>query len=289
MTTSAQECRLQTADGHTISALHYPALAPRGAVLIPPAMGIPQDYYRAFSEWLVQQGHAVLTLDYRGMGHSRREPLRGLEATVFTWAEQDVRAALDELVRLYPGLPITWIGHSLGGQIMPLVPGHERVSKIITIACGSGYWKENSPPLKRRVWLLWFGVAPLTMPLFGYFPGKMFQMVGDLPRGVMTQWRRWCLHPDYIMGIEGSTVRPLFDAVTLPLTSLSFSDDEFMSAHNTESLHSFYRHARKKMIRLSPDSVGLTRIGHFGFFRKGMAKALWEPYLLPELATTRQA
>jgi hypothetical protein len=38
------------------------------------------------------------------------------------------------------------------------------------------------------------------------------------------------------------------------------------------------------MRRLTPDEVGVTRIGHFGFFRAEMQRPLWEARLRPELA-----
>ena len=36
--------------------------------------------------------------------------------------------------------------------------------------------------------------------------------------------------------------------------------------------------------RLSPDEVGLPRIGHFGFFRASAQESLWEGRLRKELA-----
>lgn len=272
-------------DGHVLAARYYrPAQFARGAVLIVPAMGVPQSYYTPFAGWLAGQGYHVMTFDYRGMGESLQGALRDVEADVMTWARLDVAAVLQKLTDRSEGLPLTWIGHSLGGQILPFVPGHERVARMITVGTGSGYWRENSPPLRRRVWLLWFVVAPATMPVFGYFPGSRFNMVGDLPRGVMTQWRRWCLHPEYAVGVEGETVRRQYAQVTLPIVSLSFTDDEFMSARNTESIHGFYVGAPREMVRLSPATVGVKRIGHFGFFRREMQQPLWEKYLLPWLA-----
>jgi predicted alpha/beta hydrolase len=71
--------------------------------------------------------------------------------------------------------------------------------------------------------------------------------------------------------------------VQTPLTSLSFTDDEMMSARNTESLHSFYTGTPKSMRRIAPSEVGADRIGHFGFFREAFAPTLWADYLLPEL------
>jgi predicted alpha/beta hydrolase len=122
------------------------------------------------------------------------------------------------------------------------------------------------------------------LPLVGYFPGRRLRLVGDLPRAVMAQWRRWCLHPQYAIGVEGEAVRAQFASLTTPIVSLSFTDDEFMSARNIESLHDFFSAAPKQMIRLTPAEVGEPRIGHFGFFRARLKETLWRPYLLPALA-----
>jgi hypothetical protein len=62
---------------------------------------------------------------------------------------------------------ITWLGHSLGGQILGLVPNRDRISKMITIACGSGYWLENPVGLRLRVWWLWYVAAPLSVRMLG--------------------------------------------------------------------------------------------------------------------------
>lgn len=260
----------------------------RGAVLICGAMGVPQRFYEPLATWLAARGFVVLTFDYRGMGLSRSGPLRAVRANIETWAEIDTRAALLALAARADGLPISWVGHSLGGQIVPFLPEplrrEHRVEKIVTVATGSGYWRENSPELRRRVWLFWFGAVPLTTPLLGYFPGKRLGMVGDLPRGVIEQWRRWCLDPSYAVGAEGERVRTLFSAVETPMTSLSFTDDEMMSDRNIASIHGFFTQANPKMVRLSPGDVGADKIGHFGFFRRERA-GLWGSHLLPELAS----
>lgn len=256
----------------------------RGAVLIVPAMGCAQKFYSALAVWLADHGWLAVTFDFRGMGASRRGSLRGFQADIMDWARLDCAAVLNAVAQRAPGLPLTWIGHSLGGQILPFVPGKERIDKVITVAAGSGYWRENAPQLRLIVWLLWFFIVPVSLPLFGYFPGRRLRMVGDLPRGVMSQWRRWCLHAEYAAGAEGAAARASYASVQTPMVSLSFSDDEMMSARNIESLHSFYTGARPSMKRISPEEAGVTRIGHFGFFRKEFRHTLWPKYLLPELA-----
>jgi predicted alpha/beta hydrolase len=270
-----------TADGQRIAArFFHPEATPKGAVLIVPAMGCTQRYYEPFARWLASQDFTVATFDYRGTGLSRNGTLRGFRADIIDWAQLDCAAMIEAL----PERPLYWIGHSLGGQILPLVPNRERVAKAITIATGSGYWRENSPRIRPMAWWLWFVIAPLALRVCGYFPGKALRKVGDLPKGVMQQWRRWCLDPEYAVGAEGETVRAQYAAVRTPIVSLSFADDEMMSARNTESIHGFYSGAQRKMKRIAPQDIGARRIGHFGFFRSSFENTLWRAHLLPELA-----
>ncbi len=271
----------QAADGFTLHGqLYGDPGACHAALLIVPAMGVPQRFYAAFAEWLAAQGHAVFTFDYRGMGASRpaqmKHSLRGLGADINTWAEQDTSAALAWLdAQVSRQTPIHWLGHSLGGQIFGMVPNRDRVSRVVTIGVGTGYWLRNAAKARAYVWWLWFVMAPLAMRLYGYFPGKRLRKVGDLPLGVMAQWRRACLNRDYLVGVGGEKMRSDYAAITTPMLSLSFTDDEYMSARNTTDMHAFYAAAPRDMRRIAPQDVGAKRIGHFGFFRQRFAPTLW--------------
>jgi predicted alpha/beta hydrolase len=271
----------KTTDGFALQGRWYgDAASCHSAVLIVPAMGVPQRFYADFAEWLVSQGHAVMSFDYRGMGESRPAPmkasLRGLQANITTWAEQDTSAALSWLdARVSKPTPIHWLGHSLGGQIFGMVPNRDRVSRVVTIGVGTGYWLRNAAKARAYVWWLWFVAAPLAMKLYGYFPGKRLRKVGDLPLGVMQQWRRACLNRDYLVGVGGAKMRADYAAITTPILSLSFTDDEYMSARNTADMHAFYASAPRDMRRIAPQDIGERRIGHFGFFRQRFAPTLW--------------
>jgi predicted alpha/beta hydrolase len=276
------EALVLTADGSPLAVTTFgDATSARAGVLIVPAMGVDQRYYAPFASWLADQGYFVVSFDYRGMGGSRperfRRSLRGFEADVVTWATRDVPAMVDFVARETAGRPLLWVGHSLGGQILGLVPNRDRVRAMLTVACGSGYWRENSVRLRAYVWWLWFVTVPLAIRLFGYFPGRRLKKIGDLPAGVMRQWRRWCLDREYVVGAQGEAARRDYAAVTMPILSLSFTDDEYMSARNIESIHGFYAAAPREMRRLDPRDIGEKRIGHFGFFRRRFAEKLW-PY-----------
>ena len=62
----------------------------------------------------------------------------------------------------------------------------------------------------------------------------------------MLQWRRWCLNPDYRVGEGGAPLRARYASVRFPILSLSITDDELMTARNTESLHGFYASAPRR-------------------------------------------
>jgi predicted alpha/beta hydrolase len=268
-----------------------PKNTPKGHIIIAPAMGVSQSFYQALANWLSQQGYTVTTFDYRGMGASRHKALGDYELNILSWATQDCSAVLAKVIAQVKkrqqtqeqDLPIIWLGHSLGGQIFPLIKQIEQVSKIITIASGTGYWKQNAPALRRKAPIFWYLIVPLLTSLYGYFPGKKFGMVGDLPKQVIYQWRRWCLHPEYCVGVESAEVRQQYSQLQMRLTSLCFSDDEMLSQQNMHNLHALFGTSHKQLKFYTPEQVGVKRIGHLGFFRKQFKDTLWPQILLPEL------
>ena len=143
------------------------------------------------------------------------------------------------------------------------------------MAAGSGYWRDNAPQLKRIVLYFWHVLVPLGVALAGYFPGKRIGKVGDLPRGVVMQWRRWCMHPRYHVGAEGEHVRRQFESVRFPVVALSMTDDELMTERGTHVLVDCYANAPRRVERIAPADVQVRRIGHFGFFRPQFEPTLW--------------
>ncbi len=269
---------VSAADGHSI-ATRYFAPSPsalRCTVVIAPAMGVPQRFYADFARWLAAHGAAVLTFDYRGTGASlpAKASAKDVETDLKRWAELDCAVMVEEAERLHPGVPIFWIGHSVGAQLFGLIPNHARVKAMMSIAAGSGYWRYNARPLRYYVLWLWLVVVPVAVRVTGYFPGKKLRMVGDLPHGVVTQWRAWCLSERY-MGDEGAVIRDLLAAVRTPITAMSIQDDEMMTLHGTRALFDLYSSANVTLRRLRPRELGVPSIGHFGFFRARGREKLW--------------
>ena len=254
---------------------YEPAGTPRASVVIGGAMGVRQSFYEPFAQWLSQQGLRVWTFDYRGSGDSRGDvPLREVDADLFDWA-RDYEAVIDAAKAVAPDAPLYLLGHSLGAQLPGFLQRPEQVDGLVSIAAGSGYWRENAPKLKRSILYFWFVLVPLVTRLFGYFPGRKLRKVGDLPRGVILQWRRWCLNPRYSVGAEGELAARSYSRVRFPVLALSMTDDELMTLAGTNSLLSFYTGAPSAIERIAPADVQARRIGHFGFFREQFSQSLW--------------
>ena len=268
-----------TADGGAVT-LSGRYQAPQGevkaVVLIAGAMGVKLSYYAEFARWLAAQGYAALTFDYRGMGESlpAGRSLRGFRADLFDWS-RDIDAAIDALLERHPDASLFVVGHSLGAQLPGLLRHRDRIAGLVSVAAGSGYWRDNAPQLKRIVLYFWHVLVPVAVAVAGYFPGKRIGKVGDLPRGVVMQWRRWCMHPRYHVGAEGEAVRRQFAGARFPVVALSITDDELMTERGTRVLIDCYENAPRELQRIAPADVGAQRIGHFGFFRPQFERTLW--------------
>ncbi|GAB1258426.1 alpha/beta fold hydrolase [Aurantivibrio plasticivorans] len=268
-----QPLTITSKDGFPIAINYFAPINAKAQIVIAPAMGVPQRFYRYFSTWLQKHNYAVTTFDYRGIGESSPGTLKNFSATLNDWAEKDAAAVLASV--LDKGQPVIWIGHSFGGQSIGMIPRSEEITHAITIASGSGYWRDVNPTQSIPSLVLWYGMVPVLSYLFGYFPGRKIGLIGDIPKQAMWQWRRWCLNPTYLFGAEPEATRDSYKRLTFPLTSFSFADDEMMTKRGVDLVHSFYSNAQLTRHHYQASEFGLKRIGHLDFFKEGRER-LWE-------------
>ena len=264
---------LRTGDGTAVVGHRFDAVGPRAVVVIAPALGVRQDFYRDFAAWLAQRGFTTLIFDYRGIGHSAPRSLRRFRATIDDWIRFDFEAALAHARERAGGLPLFVVGHSLGAQLVALAPSAHQVRALVAVAGGSGYWGGFPARMRTLMLLMLHGVAPLSIPLAGYFPGRRLRILGDLPAGVMRQWRRWCLNEEYLVGVEPGA-RDAYARARFDVLSLTFADDAMMPLRNVERLHAHLRGVQREARRIAPAEAG-GPIGHMGFFRRRHHDSLW--------------
>lgn len=274
---SSETLPLFALDGRPLAAtLHSPPGPPRAVVVMLGALGVPRRFYAGFARWLAERGVAVLGFDYRGCGDSRSVPLRRDPAVLLDWARLDTSAAIDLAHARWPGLPIWAIGHSFGGQAIGLSPRGLDLSGAIAVAAGSGDLDLHLPRLRRSL-RLQFHVIPLVGALLGYIPGR-FGLGQDLPQGVVREWARWALTPDYVRGALGLDATH-FHRVDAPMWFFDISDDTYAPPAATAALRGWYTRARKTHRTITPAELGRASLGHFDCFRVGVGEPMWHEML----------
>jgi predicted alpha/beta hydrolase len=281
----ADDITIPAADGYPLAAtLFLPRRAKHHAVLISSATAVPRKIYRGFASYLAHCGCAVLTHDYRGVGGSRQravegynqpKSLAGFKADMADWAMLDVSAAVSWMRERYHNMPLGYVGHSFGGQVLGLLPNNSEVSRALLVAAQAGYWKLMTSPERYRVFaFLNFVGTPLTKAL-GYAPG--WAGIGeDLPKGVFLQWAKWVNSPRYLFD-DKSLVALLhnFESYKGTMRALHLSDDPWATRPAVELLCKGYSSAKSEILTVTPGDIGVGKIGHFGFFRPEHRDTLW--------------
>jgi predicted alpha/beta hydrolase len=269
---------LTARDGYELTALRYSAsAATRGHIVVAGATGVAQRFYRPFAEFASARGYTTTTLDYRGIGLSRRGPLEGLDMAYLDWAYQDLAAAVDAVPQ--DGLPLFMVGHSFGGHAFGLLPNHARVARFYTFATGAG-WHGWMPPAERlKVLFMWRVLGPLLVRWNGYMAWSKLGMGEDLPIGVYRDWKRWCRYPRYFFDDPTMAhVAEKFAGVTTPIVAANATDDLWAPPASRDAFMAGYRVAHWKAVDIDPRRIGLGAIGHMGYFRR-QAEPLWTDVL----------
>jgi predicted alpha/beta hydrolase len=269
----AEAVEVTARDGYRLAATLFRAQRPGGrALLLHAATGVPRQFYAKFADYMAGQGFAVLTFDYRGIGESRRGPLRRLKARMRDWAELDAGAALEFLARAAPAARMLCVGHSFGANALGLVPGIERYAGALFVGAQSGYWRHWRGAGRAGMWLLTHALLPAVSGALGRFPMRAFGQGEDLPGGVAAEWASWCRHPRYAAGAVGEEG---YARLAAPIRSYVASDDPYAPWPAAEALLELYPNAAaKELIALDAARHG-GELGHFGFFRERFRDTLW--------------
>ncbi len=250
--------------------------APSAIVLICSATGIKQQFYWKFAGWMATQGYGVLTFDYRGIGASLHgQSVRNSVARKQDWGQLDMPAALDYLDREFPDLPIHLLGHSAGGQLIGLMPNHDRLERVVTVGASSGYVYNLASRVRLVAAFLLKVYIPITAKLLGYAPTRWIGWGEDLPAQVAMQWAAWCTRPGYVLNALGSDIElDFFDQIKRPILWLTATDDPIATPENVDDMLRLYENASVTRRLIDPRDYGLERIAHIDFFRARNAK-LW--------------
>lgn len=276
----ARDITLVASDGFELAATVYPGAGRHDgatggpAVVLASASGTPRGFYRRIARHLADDGIPVLTFDYRGIGGSRPERLRGFEATMSDWGRLDLGAAIRWLDTSLDAGEVHLLGHSAGGQIAGLAPNADELASIVGIAAQSGYW--GHWPGWRR-WLfadLWYAFVPGLAHLVGYLPtAKLGIWPEDLPKGVALEWARWCRHPGYLLDCVSERDRRRYAAIEAPLLAVSVPSDPYAPRDAVDAWTAFFPNAPTTRRHVPGRDQAMVE-GHFGFL-EAEAQHLW--------------
>lgn len=257
---------------------HRPA--PVGHVIINPATGVLARYYHRYAAFLAGHGFEVLTYDYRGIGSSRPERLRGCGYRWRDWGEFDFDAALRFMADRAGGAPLLVVGHSIGGFLPGLAPSARLIDRMFTVGAQYAWWPDYGPNSRTGYFWKWHVAMPLITALCGYFPGRTLGWLEDLPAGVAFEWsfRRKRMEHSYPRH-RRAEVLARFASVTAPILAVASFDDDFATPAAMGRALSYYPNAPARIHQLWPNHVDRLEAGHFGLFHARHQGRFWQDSL----------
>ena len=191
-----------TADGWTIHLEERPPqrTPARAAVVLAPGMMVDRRCLDrppggGMASFFAAAGHHVYTLDLRGHGASRPSAGEGGDWTYDEIVAHDVPAAVEEVARRHPRLPLAWIGHSLSAHAGAAALGQRPDLPVdAAVLVGPVVWiRPHEPSLawwlyKRALLALWSGVTRLA----GRTPARRLGIGSDDEApGYVAQFGTW--------------------------------------------------------------------------------------------------
>jgi len=269
---------VETIDGQRLAVIELvPQLdTPKGVIQFHAGTVIRKEFYLKFGHFLCAQGYVVILFDYRGVGESRPASLRGYKAGISDWGSKDASAILKWICTRYPQLHISLMAHSMGGQILGLMPEWAIFNKIVLIASSSGNWNHFSPSYRSKVKRSTNLFFPIIIPVLGYVPGFL-GFGADWPRGVAQQWWDVCRYDLLMKDYLNQQGYPCyFEDIDTPITAYFLSDDHMATELTMPHMQMTYPRSEVTTHMLSPSDFALEKIGHFGPFKEWTKGPIWE-------------
>lgn len=280
-------------DGYSVGGSLFVPQGPQefaSAALISCGGGILAARYARFAWFLASRGIPVLTYDYRGIGNSRPPELKRLQAVAEDWSEHDCGGAIAYLRSAFARAQLVGIAHSIGALITGGAPNVSELERFVFISPHTGYYRDYLPKYRLPMVVLWHGFMPVLTRAFGYFPAKLLRLGEDIPAGVALQWaarRSPDLRPEATTR-DASRARSMmarYESVKGSALVIGFRDDAFATSAGIRRLLAAFPGLQADISVIAPSDVGMKSIGHFGFFRREAAAALWPrvvPFIKPQ-------
>ena len=247
-------------------------------IIINPAIGVKRRLYHDLANWLTEQGTNCVLYNYRGMEDGLGDLPQEIDLSTVAWGQQDQNAVLNWTLTTLQPSRLFLLGHSIGGQLVGFSKQLDQVQGIIHIAAQKGDQQFWSGTGRLKLFMLWHVLIPLMSRGSTFNAGKLGLGAYPWPSAAAQQWAAWGRSADYLFNPTFGYDLTRWRTYQGRLLSLGFTDDQMAPEAAIDGLLSEFStahdlgHIDKRII--NPTSLGLSNIGHFGFF-KPEAKTLW--------------
>nr|WP_245356602.1 alpha/beta fold hydrolase [Paeniglutamicibacter kerguelensis] len=248
----------------------------KGVVVIASATGVLSTYYHRYAAFLAGHGFTAITFDYRGIGASAPESLKGFTVRWHDWGYRDIDAVLAWARTNHPGLPLHYVGHSFGGFGVGLARESRHLTRILTVGAQHAHWRDYAPGHRAGFLCRWHLAMPLAALRHGYFPGRQRGWLEDLPRGVALDWARSRRDFTAVRQREaGANMRRHQRELTAQILAVAATDDPFATPRAMRRALAYTPNARHQLARISPQELDQPELGHFALFHARFADTFW--------------
>ena len=274
-----EKFQVETTDGVVLKGILLIPDKPKAVLQFNAGTATKKEFYLPFLNYLAQHGYICCVWDYRGSGESAPKDMRTCAYKYVDYGIIDMPAIKEYLNNRFTDMPFLIFGHSTGGQQVGFMNNLDGVTGVVNYAVSTGYIPNMPFSYQFFSYFFFYVFSPVSILLSGYVKAKRFNIMEDLPKNVVREWRAWCSKKDYFFDkkIYGKTV-PLghFKKLDFPIHIFWTEDDTISNEKNT---HNFWKHIQSsqpiEFTRLSPKDWGVKTLGHFGFFKKRMKDKLW--------------
>ncbi len=247
-------------------------------VLICSATGVLQGYYSKFASFLSEFGFTVYTFDYSGIGLSKKENLKKFDTTLTNWAINDIESVFKYIQKQHPNKKINCVCHSIGGQLLGLVPSNNILNSIILVTSQNIHHNFWTGIGKIRTFANYHILIPAVTVAFGYLPSKKIMGMENLPKSVALEFASWGRSKNHVFDIKKE--KSIFHhQITGNIVSYSTENDNFAPKKAVDWMTAKFYNAKSIRKHLQPKDYGVKNIGHFGFFKSKFKNTIWQEFL----------
>ncbi|WP_027379855.1 alpha/beta hydrolase family protein [Chryseobacterium daeguense] len=243
-------------------------------LLINSATGVKQQVYFSFARYFSENGFTVLTYDYHGIGLSKPQNRKSINASMRSWGAEDYKALTDYIKTNFEDYQKFCLGHSVGALILGMNKDSEMFQEFVFVGTQNAFVGNLKFRTKIEAYLGFGIVQPITTGLLGYFPANWFGLGESLPKNCAFDWRTLILNRKSTNGLL-EKIDDYSKNLTQKVFVIRAEDDVWLTEKGVKSLlNDTYPNLKPtyRLIKTSESEKG--EIGHINFFRS-YNKKLW--------------